>query len=281
MIDDAYYQPLILSMADKTERLGIELVLRATKTRTDSQKQIESIHELTDKGVDAILVSPIDSPDLYPSLVNAQNKGIPIVNVGPPLDESEKKRFGLRCPLIGSDDYQGSLLLAHYAIAVSLGEGDLAILEGFENQPSSQLRKKGFLDGLKSLGSNVKVVDSQAGDWDEEKSRKVFAQMLVQHPNLKGLFAMSDDMAIGALKAISDVKVTRDILIFSYEYQHSIDKYIMSGKVLASVDTNQTALGSIAIDATLDLIAKKEVDPTIMARVKINDMRTLYLNRLG
>ena len=109
-------------------------------------------------------------------------------------------------PSVSADDFKGGQLVGEYL--VSLGEGPLAVIAGPSDEAEVQNRLAGFTSALAAAG---RAFDSQFlrfGDYSEESGRSMMTELLLQVPRPRAVFAHSDFMAIGALKAAKDFSVS-------------------------------------------------------------------------
>ena len=93
-----------------------------------------------------------------------------------------------------------------------VSEGKIAVLEGISGHESSINRVNGFTDKIKELGG-LEIVASQPADWDQEKGYTVFQNILQANPDIVGLFAANDMMALGAVKALEDAGLSGKITV--------------------------------------------------------------------
>ncbi|WP_078409859.1 sugar ABC transporter substrate-binding protein [Priestia abyssalis] len=161
---------------------------------TEVEKQINMLEDLlNNKSLDALIVMPSQPEAAIPVLKKYKEKGIPVLLVDTDVDWEEKTTF------IGIDNFTAGQK-AGESLAMKLGSGDkVAILEGVLGTPTSEERVQGAEEAFKKAG--MKIVASQAADFDRVKAISVMENILTANPDLKGIFAASDEMALGALRA--------------------------------------------------------------------------------
>jgi DNA-binding LacI/PurR family transcriptional regulator len=106
----------------------------------------------------------------------------------------------------------------------SRGHSRVGLIAPEISSSAIRLRKEGFLHAAKPLGIEVKEEFIVGGDFSEEGGY-IASKMLLQSRELPtALFAASDQMAIGALKALreSGIRVPQDIEIIGHgDYENS------------------------------------------------------------
>ncbi|TIQ01557.1 substrate-binding domain-containing protein, partial [Mesorhizobium sp.] len=61
-------------------------------------------------------------------------------------------------------------------------------------------RKLGFDDSVKEY--KLKLLDSKTAHWETEEANTLMTNFLTQHPDIQGVMAANDSMALGVVKAI-------------------------------------------------------------------------------
>ncbi len=102
-------------------------------------------------------------------------------------------------PSVSADDFKGGFLVGQYL--ASLGDGPLAVIAGPSEEVEVQNRLQGFQSALSDAGREFDPAFLRFGDYSEEAGKAKMIELLGLRPRPRGVFAHSDLMAIGALKA--------------------------------------------------------------------------------
>ena len=282
LVMKALSNPFFKSMEDgaraEAAKLGIELFVQGTNKETDVAQQVSLVENFITRRVDAIVIAPASSSGLVPVLFRAQTQGVYVVNIDNPLDEKTKKDLGLKCPFVGSDNALGASLAAHDLVAAIGGQGEVAILEGIPGVLNAELRKQGALRVFKEE-PNIKIVTSQTAEWDMEKGFQVFSNILTAHPNINGLFAANDNMALGAIRAIDAAGKTGKIAVVSYDNLKPAQEAILAGKIISTIEQHPELMGAYGIRAAVDHLNGKDVAEKVVTPLDVIDYRYLSLNK--
>ena len=81
------------------------------------------------------------------------------------------------------------------------GQGKMGAILGLLGNTSSQGRLRGLKQVLAD-NPGVELVQQDNADWKPRKAQSVAESMLAAHPDLKGIWAADDGMALGALEAV-------------------------------------------------------------------------------
>lgn len=223
------------SITDQAKKLGIKLI--QTNAGGDVSKQNNDIESLIAQGAKVLIVAPENNTGVASALAHAKAKKIPVLTIDRTAGTAACKDF---ISFIGSD-FTGQAKIAADDLGAALGgKGDIAVLQGTPGNNVAQERTTGFTKELKAKYPGIKIVAMQTANFDQPTGQKVMAQMLQAHPDINGLYAENDGMALGALQSIRQAgKVPgKDIKVVSIDGTSDIVKLVASGQVVSDIETN-------------------------------------------
>ncbi|MEV0553993.1 substrate-binding domain-containing protein [Streptomyces sp. NPDC050597] len=243
----------------EAKKLGADLTV--TDAQNDASQQANQLQNFTSEGVDSIIVNPVDSDAAGPSVRSANKADIPVVGVDRGVNKAET------AALVASDNVEGGKLGAK-ALAEKLGgKGRIVILQGLAGTSASRERGAGFAEGLKAY-PGIDVVAKQPADFDRTKGLDVMTNLLQAHPDVQGVFAENDEMALGAVKALGS-KAGKSVQVIGFDGTPDGLKAVKEGTMYASVAQQPKELGRIAVENALRAADDKEVDKTVKVPVKV------------
>ena len=229
-----------------------QLIVNGIRNEIDLAQQVALIDQMIASNVDAIIVAPADSKAMVPALARAVAAGIVVVNIDNRLDSDILGEYGLEIPFVGPDNFVGAELVGRYiAERMSPGE-EVAILEGVPTAYNSQQRTAGFQKAIEDAG--LKVVAQQSAQWDQTTAVNITSGMLVQNPNLAAIFAANDNMALGAVAAVTQAGKTGQIAVVGFDNISAIQQLIREGSVLATADQHADLLAVYGIEYALQAL---------------------------
>ena len=259
LIMKALSNPFFARMADGAkecaEKLSVDLSVMGIDKETDVEKQIALVETQVVKRVGAIVIAPADSKALVVALKKAVDKGIIVINIDNPLDEGVMRAKDVSIPFVGSDNKQGAKMAGQYLIQKLGGSGKVALLEGIPGVINAELRKQGFLEACEEAGPAVEVVARQTANWHTEEAYSVFSNMLTAHPDIDGVFAANDNMALGAVQAIKAKGLTGKIVVVGYDNLKAAQEAILEGSMAATIEQHPELMGGYGVE-----LAKKALD---------------------
>ncbi|MGC4912040.1 substrate-binding domain-containing protein [Streptomyces albogriseolus] len=244
---------------EEAKKLGVDLTV--TDAQNDASQQANQLQNFTSGSLSAVVVNPVDSDAAGPSVRGANQAGIPVIAVDRGVNEADTSA------LVASDNVEGGALGAK-ALAEKLGgKGTIVILQGQAGTSASRERGAGFAAGLKDY-PGIKVVAKQPADFDRTKGLDVMTNLLQAHPDIDGVFAENDEMALGAIKALGS-KAGTSVQVVGFDGTPDGLKAVRAGTLYASVAQQPSELGRIAVRNALRAVEGEKVEKMVKVPVKV------------
>lgn len=254
--------PFFVSLRDGAEEAadaaGAELLV--SDAQDDAQTQANDIEDLITQGVDVIVVNPVDSAAIVPSIESANSAGIPVLTVDRGADGGEVVSH------IASDNVLGGELAGEYLFEQIGGEGQVAQLEGVAGTSAARDRGQGFQNALDEA-EGVELVASQTANFDRAEGLTVAENILQANPEIAGIFAQNDEMALGAVEAARGAGV--DLVIVGFDATGDALQAIEAGDMDATVAQQPVEMGRIAVENAIAVAQGEDVDAEVPVEVQL------------
>ncbi|MEG0250973.1 MAG: D-ribose ABC transporter substrate-binding protein [Peptostreptococcus sp.] len=254
--------PFFVSVRDgaqkEADKVGAKLVI--SDARDDAATQSNNMSDLIQQGVDIILVNPVDSDAISTSVSAANEAGIPVIA----LDRNSEG--GKLLSLVASDNVKGGEMAAQFIVDKVGKNANVAQLEGIPGASATNERGKGFKN---IANDNLKVVTSQSADFDRAKGLTVMENILQANPDIKGVFCQNDEMALGALEAISNVGKKDQITVVGFDGTEGAISSVKDGKLNATVAQQPDKIGELGVNAAVDYFSGKTIPAKISSPLKL------------
>jgi ribose transport system substrate-binding protein len=261
----AFYKELEQAMRTAASQRGFDLLVSACEM--DPAKQAAQIEDFVAQKVDALVVAPCDSSAIVPHLRGPEEAKIPVFTV------DIAAHGGKIVSHIASDNVAGGRLAAETLAGLLNGSGDVIIIDHPE-VASVQDRTKGFDEAIGRF-PNVHVVGRPSASGQRAKAMAVAEDMLQAHKNLKGIFAINDDSALGALSVLNAAHRT-DIVIVGFDATaEAQDAIRQGGQLKADVAQHPSQIGTTTIDTIARYFHGESVPPVVAVPVSVVDAKTL------
>lgn len=256
-----FYRDLEAGLNDAAKQNNFQLTI--TSGDFDLAKQQSQIENFILQRMDAIIVCPADTKGIAPAIEAANAANIPVFTA------DIAASGGRVVSHIASDNLAGGRLAAEYIAKALNGQGSVGIIAQPEVQSTID-REQGFREALKQH-AGIKIVSGLNGEGKRDRALKAAEDMLQAHADLKAIFAINDDSALGALSA-AEARNRKDLIIVGYDATPEAVRAITSNTQLkADVAQQPQAIGRRTIEAVVTHFAGTKPAPVITVPVRIVD----------
>jgi len=161
--------------------------------------------------------------------------------------------------VVAVDNYSGGLLATRHLIAQ--GCQNIGLITGPLDWWEARQRKLGWKEAIESAGSPQKGSFIAEGDWSTSSGEHGLAQLLTRHPEIDGVFACNDRMALGALKTARQLgrRVPEDLAMVGFDDTQDSAYFYPS---LSTVRQDMIELGRCAVrELGKEIEANRSGDP--------------------
>ncbi|UGY91528.1 substrate-binding domain-containing protein [Streptomyces gobiensis] len=267
-LDTPFFAELLAGAQAEAKAQGVSLRVRDARDEVSRQRQ--HLLEFTEQSLDAVVINAVDAVKAAPGVKDIGNAGIPVIAADRMIDSSAV------VSTVASDNVPGGQLAAE-ALAEELeGEGTVVVLRGGPGISASRDRGKGFTDGLKKY-PDIKIVNTKVAGFDRDEGERAMAGLLAAHPDLSGVFAENDEMALGALKALGS-KAGNDgdkVRVVGFDGTPAGLRAIETGTLAGSVAQQPKELGKVAVRNAVRAARGEPVDAEILVPVRVVNSRNI------
>ncbi|WP_440710659.1 substrate-binding domain-containing protein [Herbiconiux sp. YIM B11900] len=223
----------------------------------DVTKQNNDIEDLITKGVDVLLINPVDPQGIAPSIASAKAAGIPVVTVDRSADGAIAH--------VGRDNVEmGKLVGGAVSDALGSAGGKIIEIQGDAGGTVAMDRSEGFHSAFEG-NSAVTIVAGPYAEYIRSNAVTAMQDLLQSNPDVKAVYAHNDDMALGALQVLKENGRT-DVLVAGVDgLMEAVDAIDEGDQYLATALNDPISLGSIAAETALKAAAGEAVDAEIDA----------------
>jgi ribose transport system substrate-binding protein len=240
------------------DKAGAELIV--ADAQDDAQTQADDIQNFITQQVDVIVINAVDSAAIVPSVEAANQADIPVVTVDRASEGGEIAAH------IASDNVQGGRMAGEFLFEEIGGEGTVAQLEGIAGTSAAIDRGQGFQEAL-DAASSVELVASQTANFDRDEGFTVAQNIFQANPDLAGLFAQNDEMALGAVEAAREAGTLEDLVIVGFDAIEDALTAIQDGDMEGTIAQQPEEMGRLSVEAAADIAAGQQVEPETLIEV--------------
>ncbi|MCF0146512.1 MAG: substrate-binding domain-containing protein [Eubacterium sp.] len=228
----------------------------------DINQQVADITEFCARGVDCIIIDPIDSEGIKPALLEAQRAGIPVFIIDMEVTDGD---------LVESFIESDNLLLGREAAKTLCeamgGKGEIGVIN-FSTIKCVRQRVQGLQEVIDESYPDIKIVADVDAFGVVEDAQSIMETFIQSYPNMNGVFAINSPTAQGAVAAIEAAGKAGEISVVDIDgAQNDIDM-IKAGQILSSPVQFPAALAAKSVEFAEKYFAGKadEIDKHVMIK---------------
>ncbi len=241
-----FYQDMESGMKAEAAKYGY--TVNVVDAARDNAKQQSQVEDFIAQKVSAIVLTPYDSQAIGSAIVEANKAGIPVFTA----DIANASKDGKVVSHVASDNVQGGAQAGKLMCAALPGHvGSIAIID----EPavtSVQDRVKGFRQALTANCAGVTIVADIDGGGERAKASSAMEDIMQSHKDLKGVFGINDDSALGAAKSVEAAGLKGKIAVIGYDANPEARTAIAGGSMYGDAIQHPDQIGSKTIDAIHD-----------------------------
>jgi ribose transport system substrate-binding protein len=238
-----FYQDMESGMKAEAAKYGY--TVNVVDAARDNAKQQSQVEDFISQKVAAIVLTPYDSQAIGSAIVEANKAGIPVFTA----DIANASKDGKVVSHIASDNVQGGAQAGKLmCAAVPGGVGTIAIIDE-PTVTSVQDRVKGFRTAIAAGCKGLTVVSDVDGGGERARASSVMDDVLQSHKDLKGVFGINDDSALGAAKSVEAAGLKGKIAVVGYDATPEARTAIAAGSMYGDAIQHPDQIGAKTIDA--------------------------------
>ena len=214
------------AVATATE-LGYETTVNAHGN--DPAKQTQFIDAAISAGVKAIILDPAGADESVGAVQKATDAGIPVF-----LVNAEISAQGVAKAQIVSNNAQGATLGAQTWVEAMGGKGKYVELFGNPTDNNAKVRSDAYHAVIDQI-PGFKLLQKETANWDRAQGKAKMELMLQAHPDLQGVIAGNDEMALGAIEALRAAGKLDKVKVLGFDGNDDAVAAVIAGEMVATV----------------------------------------------
>ncbi len=244
---DPFFAEVTVGVSAALEQTELELILLLANTVRGKERLRQMLRS---RRADGVMLMALRGDDPLGRL--AEEVALPVVFGGLPL-KGEPRWY------VDADNRGGGRLAAEHLVRT--GRTRLAMITGQVDTQVSTAREAGFTEALMLAGLSRPQVE--AGDFLTEGGAEAMRRLLGARPDIDGVFAASDSMAVGAMRTLREAgrRVPEDVAVVGF---NDLESARDSTPALTTVHQPVRALGHEMARMLVGLIDGQDPSPLIL-----------------
>ena len=268
-IANPYFAGIAHHIETEARKQGYSIILCDTEERTDLEKDALDLLKL--RQVDGLILSPVGNDSRH--IETHYQSGLPVVIIDRCFPD-------LPVPFVSSDNYNGAYKAVEYL--VKAGHRHIGCIQGLPFASPNRDRVLAFRQVHSDHHLMLNEQYITGNNFGQENGYLGTLQLLEQNPQITAIFAVSNLIALGSLRAIAEKgkQVPGDVSIVAFDDQPYFN-YLSAP--MCAVKQNIAQMGKTALQLLLEQIdnpdSKDQQSVLIPTELIIrNSVRPVYEN---
>lgn len=198
-----------------------------TDAQNDNLRQIADVEDLQQKGVDVLIISPLEAAPLTPVVSKVYKSGIPVITLDRNITTDDYTCF------IGASNVEIGRAAGKLLVEKLGGKGKVVEIEGILGASATIDRHKGFHEVV-DQHPGIEIIVDKTGNYLRAEAINVMEDALQAHEQIDAVYAHNDEMALGALKAAKEAGRAEGLIIIGIDGQREAYEAIKRGEMTAT-----------------------------------------------
>lgn len=247
-----FFVHMLNAMKDEVKKMGA--VSSESDGQNNAPKQTADVEASLTKGVDGIVISPIDVSAMAPALSEAVDAGTPVVTI-------DRRVTGVKGILahVGADNVKGGEAQGTWVMQTFPNGANLINLQGQPGASPAIDRNKGLHNILDAHKDKYKFVAEQTANFARDQGLSVTEGLLASQPTPPDVIVCAnDDMALGALEAVKGRAMQAKVKVIGFDALPEALGSVRDGGLSGTVEQFPGQQSAKAVDILVDYLKTKK-----------------------
>ncbi len=241
---------------------NVEIIWQGPQKEDDRQLQIQVVQNFISRGIDAIVLAPLDARSLAAPVEAAVKRGIPVIIIDSGLDSDAHTSF------VATDNRQGGALSADRLNEVLGGAGNIIMMRYQEGSASTANREEGFLERIKEIAPDLNILsDNQYAGATIEKALQTSQNLLNRYPDVDGIFCPNESTVQGMLRALETAGRAGEIKLVGFDANETLIEGMRDGHIEGLAVQDPFNMAYQGVKTAVAVVNGETVEPLVNTRV--------------
>ena len=233
---------------------GVEVIWKGPAREDDRDDQIKVVEQFTTRGVDGIVIAPLDDTALIRPLKEASSENIPVVVIDSGINWDGYVSFA------ATDNFHGGELAAAELARLLGGKGKIIVLRYVEGSASTSKREEGFIDSIRRNYPDIEILtDNQYGGATLEGCLETAENLLDRYGEIDGIFAPCEPVTVAFMRTLDQSGRKSSTKLVGFDASEALVEGLRGGKVDALVVQSPFRMGEAGVELLVKYLDGEEV----------------------
>jgi ribose transport system substrate-binding protein len=237
---------------------GVEILWKGPQKEDDRAQQITVVEDFISRGVDGIVLAPLDDRALMRPVRDAARETIPVVIIDSALQGEDFISF------VATDNYKGGVLAGRRMGELLQGKGDIFMIRYQAGSASTMKREAGFLDTLnKEFPQITLLVQDQYAGSTTETAYQLAENLLNRFPAVEGIFCPNESSTFGTLRALQEAGKAGKIVFVGFDSSPKLVQGLREGHIQGLVLQDPVKMGYLGVRQMVSYLKGQPIEKRI------------------
>ena len=239
--------------------LGVDILWKGSLKEDDREAQISVVENIITRGVDGIVLAPLDDAALRRPVDEAMSGGIPVVIFDSGLQGDNYISY------VATDNFMAGQLAGQYMAKLLNFKGSVAVLRYAEGSDSTTKREDGFLDAITAYADIEVVTSNQYAGVTTESALQAAENLLARFGaaggslKIGGIFCATEPTALGILRALQNAGYAGKVKFVGFDSSETMISALRAGELSGFVVQNPMQIGYLGVKTLVSHIRGQQV----------------------
>ena len=271
--DDTFMTGVRNTMTARAEELGAKIDIVDSQNKQPTQN--EQVDTFITKGVNALIVNPVDLTAAGPIITKAKDADLPIVLQNRQPSEEDMNSYDqawyVGCKAEQSGTMSGEIIADYFTAhpeADKNGDGKVqyVMIQGEPGHQDATLRSEYAPKAIEEAGFGVEQLAADTAMWDKVKATDLMAAFISSQgiDKIEAVLCNNDDMALGAIEALkaegyNSGDESKYIPVVGVDATAPALEAMKDGSLLGTVLNDSTSQGNASVNIAVAAAQGKEI----------------------
>lgn len=249
-LSNPFFVSLKNGAAAEAKKDGYSLVVQNANNSDSTELNFVTTDLVKKPGV--LILDPTSSTAAAAAVKQANSAGVPVVAFDRQPTSGTLKAF------VGYNAIAAGERAATELATALHGTGKVVEIEGILGTNVAQDRHEGFRQQIAKY-PGIDIVATQAANFDQATALNVMTNILQAHPDIQGVYAANDEMALGVIAALQSSNLAGKVTVVGNDGIEQALADIEDGQMYATNAESAYAEGQRVADLASDVLAGKKI----------------------
>jgi inositol transport system substrate-binding protein len=253
---DPFWVSVAYGIEDEAKKSGVDVVVsNEAGSYANLGEQLAQVDDMTQRGLDAVLVAPVDRVGIAPALDNAERAGVKVIGAG---------NLGSSAAMVAGVTFSHLEVGRSMADAIGeklAGKGHVVMLNGPNGADWAMLRNQGFKEELAAKYPGIEIVEEAWVNPDRAAGQTTMEDWLQKRgDDIDAVFSAVSLTAEGAVLALRNAGRNGDVFVATSSLSSAARDMIEAGDIQFCYAEPGQLVGRLAVQYAIRAIEDKDFE---------------------